>query len=144
MRGDSCPARTEQAAMKISGMGLNYETYVELAIKLCKSFMKHFGWKYPYYNAVISDKTIAKVKGMVNYADVLETKDDTELFENELLFATQYIEWWFGRGERPYRNGIDVPMTIRSDVAEYLCRLYGLQFTSSNYNIICRALERYG
>lgn len=143
LKGDKNPAFTEQAAMKITKMGLSYNAYMDVAIRLCDSFAKRNGWAYPYYNAVIGDKTINKVKSMINYTtDMDEGSDDTDLFESELGYAIDYIDWWFGRLEnKPSREGTDTPVAIKSKVAEYVCRLHGVPYTSSNYNVICKAME---
>lgn len=142
VRGDKNPTFTEQAAMKISRLGLDYRTYMDAAMKLCAGWMEYRHWKYPYYNAVIGDQTIAKVKSLLEYTTLDDGGEEVDLFEYELLYATQYIEWWFGDGDRPRRNGVDVPMKIRDSVAQYLCNTYGVPFTSSNYNDVCRALEK--
>lgn len=144
LRGDDNPALSEKQAMKIQRLGLSYAAYMTVAVKLNAGTAKFLGWKYPYYNAVIGDKTIDKVKKMLNYTSDLANDNDareTDLFEQELIYATEYIEWWFGRGERPSRGEIDVPVSVKSAVAEYICRLRGIPYTSSNYNVICKALE---
>jgi hypothetical protein len=140
--GDPNPIITEQAAMKIAKLGLDYGTYVDLAIRLCDGLAKHNGWKYPYYNVVVGDKVIAKVAKLTKYTELDDNDNDqSEMFEHELLYATAYIAWWFGEGEKPQRDGVDVPTSIKGKVAEYLCRMYGVPSTSSNYNVICKSLE---
>lgn len=140
---DRNPKLTESAAMKITRLGLSYNAYMDVSIRLCAPMASHFGWKYPYYNLVICDGTIAKVAKMVQYTSDLCTDDNDNLFEHELTYVTAYIDWWFGRGSRPHRNGVDTSQ-VRGEVAEYVCRLYGIPFISSNYNLICRALEHHG
>lgn len=143
--GDKNPALTERAAMKISKLGLSYDDYISMALKLCDSTAKYMGWEYPYYNAVIGDKTISKIENVLKYApDAGKTDFDEEaLFEYELSYATEYICWWFGESPRPRREE-DVPDGIKIKVAEYLCHIYGIPYTSSNYNMICQALEKHG
>lgn len=144
--GDKDPCKTEQAAMKICKLGLDYAAYMDVALRLFDKFAKRKGWDYPYWSVIISPKTIARVAKMLNYTTDLDDDEETDLsgmFEAELGWATDYIEWWFGRGPKPRREDCsDVPQTVKSQVAEYLCRLHGLANTSSNYNTICEALEK--
>lgn len=145
--GDKDPCRTEMAAKKINALGLDYVAYVDVALKLLEPTMRFYGWPYPYWNSVISDKTIAKVQKLMRLTpsavinDNLDSEED--MFEAELSYAIDYVEWWFGRGDRP-KHCIDVPQAIKTRVAEYLCRMWGIPHTSSNYNVLCEALENHG
>ncbi len=143
--GDKNTQLTEQAAMKIVKLGLDYRVYVEVALKLCAGVTKANGWPYPYYNVVIGDKTLDRVYKLLQYTEEVTTGEGgTDLFEHELIYATEYIEWWFGRGDKPSHGDVVVPGKVRSDVAAYLCKVYGIPFLSSNYNVICKALESTG
>lgn len=142
LQGDKNPALTEQAAMKISRLGLDYNAYMDLAVRMCGKLASYNKWPYPYFSTVVSDKTISKVAKLIKYSDLDDADDDTsELFEQELYYATAYIGWWFGENDKPERGDGDVPVQIKSKVAEYLCRMYGVSCTTSNYNHICRSLE---
>jgi ribosomal protein S16 len=145
LRGDQNPIVTEQQAMKINRLGIDYKTYMGVAVKLCASLAKHNGWKYPYYNVVVGDKTIAKVQKLLDCTSVLDASNDNgdeESFEHELSYALAYIDWWMGKGAKPSRNGYKTDVAIVGKVAEYVCMLRGVRYTSSNYNVICRALEQ--
>lgn len=142
VRGDKNPDLTERAAMKIVKLGLDYNAYMDIAVKLCAGFAKEQGWKYPYYNVVIGDKTIDKVKRLTRYAELdMGDDDQSDVFEYELSYAVAYIDWWFGRGDKPIRGDTVTQTSIKTKVAEYLCRMYGIPHVTSNYNKICMALE---
>lgn len=142
--GDKNPGLTERTAKVISDMGLTFDTYMDVAVRLCDGIAKFKGWAYPYYNVVIGQKTLDKIQKMLDYTDVrIDNPDDVCLFEEEMCYASSYIDWWFGRGPRPRREH-DTPVSIRGKVAEALCLMYGIAYTSSNYNLICRALEKNG
>lgn len=145
LRGDQNPVLTEQAAMKINRLGIDYKTYMGVAVRLCGSLAKHNGWKYPYYNVVVGGKTIDKVQKMLEYTSAMDAGngiDEEWLFEQELTYALAYIDWWFGRGAKPSRNDNEIDVTLKGKVAEYICTLHGIRYTSSNYNVICKALEQ--
>ena len=141
---DKNPLLSERAAMKINKLGIDYGTYMDVAVRLCGWAVRDKGWPYPYYTLVISDGVINKIGKMMEYTSDLDDDHDndvSDLFESELSHAMAYIDWWFGKGDKPVRGDIEVPAAIKHKVAEYICRMYGIPYMSSNYNKICQALE---
>lgn len=145
LQGDKNPKLTLTAAKKIAELGLCWDDYMDAAMKICGPTAKFLGMPYPYYNLVVGDKTIARIQAMLGYTRRVQGEELAEecLFEYELVYATAYLDWWLGNGEKPMRTK-DVPAHIKSQVAEHLCKTYGVRFTTSNYNAICKAVEHNG
>lgn len=148
IQGDRNPCKTEAAARKVSGLGLDYNTYVELAMKILQPTAQYYRWPYPYWNAVISDKTIERVRKLAKLTPVTVINNDNldaeeELFEAELSYAVDYVEWWFGRlACKPSRcDDVVIAPAIKTRVVQYLSRMWGVPCTSSSYNVLCKALE---
>lgn len=148
IQGDKDPCKTETAARKICALGLDYDAYMDLVMKILEPLAKHFNWPYPYWNTAISDKTMAKVQKLIRLTPTTLINDnldcEEDLFESELAYAVDYVDWWLGKGPKPRHADLDIPPAIKARVAEYLCRLWGVPFTSSNYNVICKTLETNG
>jgi len=70
IRGDKDPEKTLIAAQKVARLGLSYAEYMELAFALLKSLCEYNGWKYPWYNVVISDSTINRIEKLINWKQV--------------------------------------------------------------------------
>lgn len=143
--GSSDMVKVEAAAMKISKTGLDYRSYMDVAVRMLEPTVKYKGWKYPYWSVVVSDKTIARVEklaGLVSGADMANDNPDEEVqFEAELSYAVEYVDWWLGKGEKPVHPDIEINPQIKSRVAEYLCSMWGVPCLSSNYNTLCKELD---
>lgn len=145
LRGDTNPRLTERVATKIAELGMPFDMYMDIAIKLCIPTAKFYRWPYPYFTMVVGDKTIAKIKELAKLNTANNDNLDEEcLFEQELAYATSYIDWWMGRIDTKPQRCIDVPVRIKSQVVMQLCKVYGVTCYTSNYNDVCRALEHYG
>lgn len=132
-------AKAEVVAQKIHKLGLPYEAFVEVACSLWHRWTVQKGWKYPYWNLVVSDSTFDRLSKLLEYTDVGQVSVDE--FEYELAHLLDYINWWLGDGDKPVRE-LDVPVQIKIDVSEYVCEMYGIQFVSSDYNYIAQQVER--
>jgi hypothetical protein len=143
---DKNAGRTEVQAQKVAGLGLTYAVYVEAACSLLHRWAEHKGWKYPYWNVVISDSTIGRIKVMLEYVDDMHNDADYHAaFTDELSFALDYIWWLNGQGDiRPRRVRKRPLRSVTVDVAEYLCTMYGIPCVSSNYNVIAKELADFG
>jgi len=140
---DKNEGRTEVQAQKIAALGLPYSVYVEAACSLLHRWANHKGWKYPYWNVVTSDSTIGRIKTMLEYVDNLHSDADYHAaFTDELSFALDYVWWLNGQGDvRPRRTRKRPSRNVTVEVSEYLCRMYGIPFVTSNYNEIAKELK---
>lgn len=131
----------EEKAMAVRGLGLEYEIYVMLACCLLEDWSIEQGWKYPYWNVVMSSNTVGRIKKLLDLGDVLD--DDNYEFGRELAYAEDYISWFRGLVDvRPKRLNGGVDSKIRVDVAMYICDVYGVEYNSPNYNDIAASIER--
>ena len=139
--GDKNEARTELVAQKVLGLGLDYDTFVEVACSLWHRWAEMQGWKYPYWNLISSDKTMGRVEALLGYVDTLSGDDGYDAFAEELAYALDYIWWYNGAdGDRP-RRGHDKPSAdVVVRVSEYICATYGLSAYASDYNVIASLL----
>jgi hypothetical protein len=142
VRGDKDPERTLIAAKKVARLGISYTEYIELAFALLKSLCEYQGWKYPWYNVVISDSTISRIKKLLeletgrieNPAEKLPT--EMQLAE-EYQYLTEYLAWAGGEAEKPTRT-IFTDKKIKQQAAVKFCRNYGISPIITNYNMLAQ------
>lgn len=136
--GDKTPGKTDSAAARVQQLGLNYNDFIELAMKLWASYAASLNLPYPYWSMVICDNTFArlgKLLKMVDTDDTATSSGPVDAYQYELSFATAYIEWLQGKGDKPVRE-LQVDADIKHRVAKQLCMLYGIPYTSTDYNSI--------
>lgn len=135
--GDKNPERTETFAQRVRKLGVPYACYVEVAVKLSEDWCYDEGMDYPYWNIITSDWVFEQVESLLSSIQLVEGVPDVDTtdFNSELVWARSYIEWWCGRDEKPgFRPKPPVKVKVR--VAETLCRMYGVEYISSDYNVI--------
>ena len=144
VRGDTTPEKTELAAVKIHALGMPFELFIDLALRTWDSWAKKNGMPYPYWNVVIGPKSIERMKELIRYADVTPAEDKSGELEDELGYATEYVQWMLGQAAaRPVREK-PVDPHIRTEAARYLCHVYGVDYSSPNYNDIAMKLRSNG
>ena len=139
--GDKDPERTELAAVRICALGIPFELFIDLALRIWEPYSKRMGWKYPYFSTVVGEKSIQRVKELLEYNDVTLAKDHSQEFEEEVIFATEYIHWMQGQLDHKPVRELDVGLDIRNQVSRYLCQLFGVPPTD-NYNSIALEIQR--
>ena len=132
------PERTEIVAQKVSRLGLGYAEFIDVAVTLWDVWAEKKGWPYPYWTLVTSDKTFERIGEL---SELTSFVADDDRFELELLYAGNYISWVLGKVERKPRRYIAVDVNTRARVAEYICTVYGVEFTSPNYNHIASQMR---
>jgi len=132
----------DEKAERIRRLGVNYNTYVELACVMLHDWSAGIGWAYPYWNAVTSVSTVDRISRLLEIdGDVLVDSDYAFEFQRELAYAQHYIDWYIGVVDtRPRRNG-EIDTGLRVDVAQYICDVYGVEYLSVNYNAIAASIE---
>lgn len=132
----------DKHAADIHRLGLNYDLYVELACALLQNWSDLQGWKYPYWTAVMSNSTMQRMATIVRLSDATELDDGYALkFQQELAYADSYVAWYIGKAAaKPKVCGVR-DMDLRDAVAQYLCAMHGIEYLSSNYNSIARAMD---
>jgi hypothetical protein len=132
--------KAAQAASKVNKLGISYDLYVSLACQLWHDYAMKQGWKYPYWNVLFSDNTVARLKAILDLANEAEVDQvDVYEFSFELQYAMGYIDWYLGNGERPAKMHAASART-KMQVSRYICEIYGVPYVSSNYNTIAAEL----
>lgn len=134
------PERTEIVAQKVSRLGLGYTEFIDVAVSLWDEWAESKGWPYPYWTLVTSDKTFERIGELLELSSLV-TDDDVDRFELELIYAGSYISWVLGKVDHKPRRHIVADTIIRTDVARYICTVYGVEFTSPNYNHIASQMR---
>lgn len=134
--GDPKPELTEQAAAKVAALGIDYKQFVELA---CQLWDKSKQGQYPYWLVITCNRTFEMLHKVIDGSDTILTDGRQVLFESELRYASQYLEWLEGYATKPVPPPVPTPQEIKTQVAQYLCSIRGLSFKSSNYNDIYRS-----
>lgn len=138
VRGDKDPEKTLIAAQKVARLGLSYTEYIELAFALLRSLCEHQGWEYPWYNVVISDSTINRIKKLLELETGRIEKPASRLptemqLAEEYQYLTEYLAWVQGEAEKPIRT-IFTDKKIKQQAATQFCRNYGISPIITNYN----------
>lgn len=142
--GDKAPERTEVIAQDILKLGVDYRTFVRLAVTLWDDWCIKTNKEYPYWNIVTSRKSMERVQAIIALAgDILPLVDDEldDRFTIELIYAMTYVNWYCNGGVRPTRLGTRPTIEIRERVAGYICQLEGVPYISSNYNYVANLVR---
>lgn len=139
--GDKHPERTEIIAQRVRQLGLDYDMFVNVALSLWDSWCEGQGHNYPYWNIITSDRTFEMLDSLGSLEDNETVKDDYGAeFMVELQYAQDFIAWWRGElNSKPISPRASTKVKIQ--VAEYLCRMYGIEMLSSNYIDIAQMLN---
>lgn len=134
----------EEAAMIVARLGLDYDQYIEVACGLLHGWAEKQGWKYPYWNAVMAESTWQRIADLLKLdVIVADASDDYVEFQQELLFATEYVEWYIGMIDaKPKRSNGRASVELRAEVSKYLCQTNGVEYIIPNYNIVAESIER--
>jgi len=139
-RGDKNPERTEVIAQKVIALGLDYNVFVSLAVRMWDGWADRQGWPYPYWNVVTGDATFQRLEQFIDLGGDTLDIDTASDFEAELMFAVSYVKWVRGlHGSKPRRIK-DVCIKIQVAVAEHICRQYGVPSITSDLNYIAEQL----
>lgn len=140
MGGEKDYEKSLLAAGKIKRLGVDYQTYIEIAFMLLEPMCNKNGWNYPFYNIVIADSTIQRVDDLIRLETAKPTSEEKieERFEREQLraaeyaFLQNYLLWMHGKTNKPARE-IKESKAEMSFAAEQYCRNYGIHPIVYNY-----------
>lgn len=146
LRGDKDVEKTVLAAQKISRLGISYAEYMDLAFALLKPMCQHQGWRYPWYNIVISPSVISRIRKLleleVSSTNTTAAVEQEALLADEFQYLLEYVSWVRGDGDKPVRYHIS-SYVVKKKAAEKLCSTYGIPVIY-DYNKLAQALVGYG
>lgn len=137
VNGDKNPNRTEIVAQKVRRLGIDNDAFVELAVSLWEKWSKEQGHPYPYWNMVTSDKTFEWIESLLELGQLNGdlVADD---YVYEYMFAIDYVYWLLdGKDDKPTRLVV-VGDETKIEVADALCREFGVACVSSDYSYIAQ------
>jgi len=141
MYGERDYEKSLLAAGKIKRLGIDYQTYIEIAFMLLEPLCKKNGWNYPYYNVVTSDSTIQRVDDLIRLETAKPASEEKieKRFEREQLraaeysFLQKYLLWMHDRVSVKPAREIKESKAEMSFAAEQYCRNYGIHPVIYNY-----------
>jgi hypothetical protein len=141
--GDKNPQRTEILAQRVTKTGLGYRGFLKLALELWDRWSRNQEHPYPYWNVVMSDKTFEALgKYTAMMAEIADVDNiDAHVFLIEVEFAQAYIAWLNEDLDLRPRRVINTDTETRIKAAEYICRLYGIEFVSSELTMLARQIR---
>ncbi len=138
--GDSNPHETEVIEAKVQRLGLNNDEFVVIACTLWEEYAQRQGMAYPIWNLIKSEATFKRIGKLLQVIEPTLQADNYAVYEFEMLYAQQYLDWLAGTAPKPIHN-LDVPNEVRLTVARQICQQHQVQFISSNYNNIYRQIH---
>jgi hypothetical protein len=142
----SAEAKAKSMEESVYKLGIDFETYMQLAVSICVRNAKKNGWPYPYWSLVTADWVYDKIHKMVKELEwsIQELPQhgslDATMFELELLYAVHYIQWKQGLADAPIRLGLASAYIIQK-VMDYIKIVHGLFGVTRTYDQLYSLIE---
>jgi hypothetical protein len=132
-------AKADALEPKVYSLGVDFETYMHLAVSLCYKVAKKHDWPYPYWNLVTAGWVYDKIRKLVkeldwNIAEAITDGGVAADFEQELLYATDYLQWKQGVLKKRPVKFTHSDGKIMHDIIEYIKNVMGLAGTAATYD----------